>query len=446
MAAQTREKAKREERMEEILFTSSADGPIVAYDASSGTTLAHFTGSRCPRKGLSLVSQIQTLTPTENNLSLIAVSHISSSDSASPSIHLYNWWSSTPFHLLFIPEPVAPLLCTPDGSFLFSGGVSGHIHIHAISTLSLIRSFPAHHKPVSCLAFNGDGSLLVSGDDDGAIATFPILRLLDASSAQCDFSLHCFAAHSAAVTSIASVDISTVISCSLDYSCKLWSLTQGTLLHTVRFPCMVWAVAVDQVRAAFYAAGSNGRIYVGPLKSSTHGFELSTCGPEHGHGRVAVTAVTMANEGRDLISAFEDGSIRVWEIDTGRAIRFIGPLEMAGSISDLVVVSSKRIRVKDGCGFVSDSYSRGGQSNRRFCDEEIISRGVGVREMMEMEEMLSVVVTDRKRAIDTLETSLGMYQRLLKLILKEAKGRDSGSTDEPWPCRHGKEEEDGNSL
>ncbi|KAF6153800.1 hypothetical protein GIB67_001033 [Kingdonia uniflora] len=36
--------------------------------------------------------------------------------------------------------------------------------------------------------------------------------------------------------------------------------------------------------------------------------------------------------------------------------------------------------------------------------------------------MLSIVVKDRRRAIDRLEAAIGTYQRLLGLILKEDKG------------------------
>ena len=99
-----------------IVLTSSPDGPIIAFDAASGVPLCHFSGSRSPCHGLALVGK-----------SFIAASHISQ-ETASGSIHLYNWWSSTALHNFLVPEPVVPLAVSPDGLYLFAGGLSGFIY------------------------------------------------------------------------------------------------------------------------------------------------------------------------------------------------------------------------------------------------------------------------------------------------------------------------------
>lgn len=135
----------------EIILTSSPDGPIIAYDASSGAALTRFTASRSPRRGLALVGKTS-----------FAASHISPIN-ASGSIHLYNWWSSTAFHKLPVPEPVAPLIATPDGSYLFAGGLSGSVYALSVPSGDILNSIPAHNKPVSCLSISEDGSLLISG-------------------------------------------------------------------------------------------------------------------------------------------------------------------------------------------------------------------------------------------------------------------------------------------
>lgn len=50
---------------------------------------------------------------------------------------------------------------------------------------------------------------------------------------------------------------STVISCSLDCTCKFWSLMHGTHLNTVTFPCAVWGIVMDTMESEFYAAGDH---------------------------------------------------------------------------------------------------------------------------------------------------------------------------------------------
>lgn len=135
----------------ELILTTSFEGPITAYDASSGASVARFTGSRSPRRGLALVGK-----------AFIAASHISPI-TASGSIHLYNWWSPTAFHKLPVPEPVAPLTATSDGSFLFAGGLSGCVYALSVPSGDILGSLHVHTKSVSCLGISEDGSLLVSG-------------------------------------------------------------------------------------------------------------------------------------------------------------------------------------------------------------------------------------------------------------------------------------------
>ncbi|XP_077237604.1 protein ROOT INITIATION DEFECTIVE 3-like [Tasmannia lanceolata] len=396
----------------EIILASSPDGPITAYDTFTGTNLAGFSGSRSPRKGLALAGK-----------TLIAASHISSA-TGSGSICLYNWWSSAAFYHILTPEPVAPLAVTPEGLYLFSGGLSGHIHAFSLPSGNVLRSFPAHCKPVTCLVINDDASLLISGGDDGTIIIFPILRLLDASSKEnsARLSLYEISAHTLSVTDITTTMggcNSTIISCSLDSTCKFWSLANGNHVRTVCFPCVIWCLVVDPTESEFYAGGSDGRVYVGALKvgrrqCANTGAEVAPWIPEHGG---MVTAVEMANQGRNLVSASEDGCIRVWEVEGGRVVRVVG--QGRGGISDLVVAKGV-----GGGGGGGENIVFGGQ-NMGFSGREICRP---VREVGEMEEWLGVVVKDRSRAIDTLEASIGTYEKLLGLFLKEAKG---GRIQEP---------------
>lgn len=133
----------------QIALTCSPDGHITAYTTSSATAVSRFSGSHSPRNGIAILGKKH-----------IAASHVSGTGE----VHLYNWWSSTPYHRISVPEPVAPLSATRDGRYLFAGGISGHIHAFSLPAGDLVRSFPAHSKPISCFEINGDGSLLISGN------------------------------------------------------------------------------------------------------------------------------------------------------------------------------------------------------------------------------------------------------------------------------------------
>jgi pre-rRNA-processing protein IPI3 len=230
------------------------------------------------------------------------------------------------------------------------------------------------------------------------------------------------------VTAIASgFGGSNIISCSLDCTCKFWSLAHdATPIRTVSFPCMLWCLALDSTESNFYVGGSNGRIYVGSTKANSRRSNpqmLVSLSPQHNG---AVTAVAMVNEGQNLVSASEDGSVCIWDVDTGMVVRVIG--NGRETISDIVVARGIR---NGGCsggmrfGAADVIELRGAvlESGGRVMDRP-------VRELAELEESLKVVVRDRRRALDTLEGTIDTYQRLLGLILKELKVATGGGDDD----------------
>lgn len=391
----------------EIVLASSPDGPIIAYDPYSGAIIAHFTGSRSPPRGLTLVGK-----------GLIAASHISATGAGS--INLYNWWSSAVFKNLPLPEPVASLAATLDGTYLFAGGICGHIYTISLPSGKTLQTLSAHSKSVSCLEINDDGSLLISGSDDGTVIVAPIFQLVAAIPAKspAEFVTHCLVGHGSSVTSIGiGACNSTMISCSADGTCNFWSLPQGLLLRTMALPCPLAALVIHPTGSNFYAAGSDGSIYIGstrcPIRKRTKA-NLQAIKWRERHGG-AVVSLGMLNQGRNLVSGSEDGSVWIWEVEKGVVMTVLGS-EMVG-ISHLVVargVANSRGSSSSGVVNMEEWREKSGLSARE------LSRPV--RKMEEMKEKLGVAVKDRSRAIDILESAIGAYERLLELILKEAKG------------------------
>ncbi|KAH7674344.1 pre-rRNA-processing protein IPI3 protein [Dioscorea alata] len=398
----------------DIILTSSTDGPIIAQDHITGAVLAQFSVTRSPRKGLTFTSG-----------GLIAASHVT--PSASGFIHLFNWWSSSVLQSVPVPEPVAPLVATPNGSFLFAGGLSGHIYILSLPSCDLLRSFPAHQRTVSCLTINSDGSLVISGSDDGTIAVFQIISLLDISSTESSDdntvqTLYKFIAHSMSITGIASGSTggcnSIIISCSLDCMIKFWSLANGACLRTVHLQCALWSVILDLTDAEAYAGGSDGRVYGVALKKMRR---RGLSGDEDGvvawsaeESGGAVIALAMVNGDRNLVSASEDGTIMMWE--AGQVVKILRHGQ--NGVSDLLVArgvsrAAGGVRRDEGNCFFNGLSSMP-------CVEGMHR---DVKEMEEMQQWLGVVVKDRRRAIDVLETAIKTYKRLLGLLLKEANLR-----------------------
>ncbi|KAK1439664.1 hypothetical protein QVD17_05484 [Tagetes erecta] len=379
----------------ETVLIPSPNGPITGYDPLTGTVLAQFNGTQCPHNGITMLGDNQ-----------FACSHVSPETGAG-SIHLYYWWSLFYTQNITLPEPVAPLAATSDGSYLFSGGISGHIHSLSLPSGDIIRSFSAHEKAVSCLVISCDGSLLLSGSDDGTIVVTPILMLLDTESDLLNFKK--IVGHEFPVTGLITGmgrSDGIMISSSLDWTCKVWSVVSGIHLQTVNFPGEIWSIVLDPSETELYAGGKDGKVYRKKLKVETRkqaakGGETVEWGGVHDGG---VVGVVMLKYGTILLTISENGEVYAWEVDSGRMIS--GFVKKIGGVSGVVVVKC------DG------EFGRKGVQNGVYGSQVVA--GVAVKEVVEMEEGLKEVVEDRRRAISELESVIEINEKLLNLMLKEA--------------------------
>ncbi|GLT65279.1 hypothetical protein SLA2020_377180 [Shorea laevis] len=120
------------------------------------------------------------------------------------------------------------------------------------------------------------------------------------------------------------------------------------------------------------------------------------------------------NEGRDVVSAAEDGSVWIREAATGHVIMALR--NETESVSD-VAVATGISKGSTGIDELSGIYgvvlvcaaAAAGELSFR------------VKETVEMGDVLSVTGDERSRAIEMLESAIKVYERLLELILKEAK-------------------------
>ncbi|GJS98417.1 mediator of RNA polymerase II transcription subunit 13 isoform X1 [Tanacetum coccineum] len=343
----------------EIVLIATPDGPITAYDPYTGSVIARFSGSRCPRNGITVISNNQ-----------YACSHVSD-----------------------------------------TGGVSGHILSISVPSGDLIRSVSAHGKPVSCMVMSCDESLVISGSDDGTIAVIPTLMLLDVSP---DTEFGCsssrrFPGHELSVTGL-TTGMGVMISSSLDWTCKVWNILNRTHLQTVKFQGEILCLVLDPSETQLYAGGMDGTIYRKDLKVQTR--KQVASGREAGAwGRKrdgAVVSMDMLNHGQTLLTVYENGQIHVWETVGGKMVTSFS--EKIRGVSRVVVVRERgsfgtREIESDECG--SDG------------SEAEVDKVVTVE--AEMEEALKVVAEDRGRAISNLESAIEIHQKLMELMLKEAK-------------------------
>ncbi|XP_062199950.1 protein ROOT INITIATION DEFECTIVE 3-like [Phragmites australis] len=400
----------------ELILAASHGLPIAAYDALTGDVVAEFPAANTPRHGLAVAAGPGT--------AIVAASHVCPATGAG-SIRLLRWWSPAPAHELPVPEPVAPLVATPYGSHLLAGGVSGRVHAVALPSGDVACSLRAHTGgAVSCLALNDDGSLLVSGGDNGGVAVFPLLSVLDvdaANNASTDLAVYRIAAHVAPVTCVAcghGGSNAVVASASTDGTCKVWRLADGSHLRTLSLPCTVLSIALDPTSFNLYAGGSDGRIHVASLNSPGSNTVKTT--PQHATNSTndaALIGVAIANECKNLVSCSEDGEVRVWDLTHG--LLLANTFWIRGAVSGVVVV--KRL---------PGELVRGGGEGFRVHDDVAWTR---TREVAEMNQMLRSSEEDKARSVELIEMNVDNYKRCLRLVLREvnavANGRRNGIKD-----------------
>ncbi|KAE8733652.1 hypothetical protein F3Y22_tig00001120pilonHSYRG00329 [Hibiscus syriacus] len=289
------------------------------------------------------------------------------------------------------------------------------LFLNPLRPWNIFASYSAHNKPVACLKQSEDGSLLISGGDDVTVSYVRIFQIVEASldTSSTSLMLQRFVAHDGSVTAIDSSLAqcnSTIISCSLDCTVKFWGLLDGTKLITVAFPCPIMGIALDQMRAEFFAAGSDGFIYKGLINvgSKFHvnqGHECTRWAQKHESG---IVSLVIASETKNLISASEDGMVYIWKTETGEAIMGLG--SHIGSISEMVVANGMEQDLN--VGKKVDNF--GDEINR-------VEQSRPLKDTLELEDVLRVAAKDRSRAIDMLESAISTYKKLLEVILKEAK-------------------------
>jgi WD40 repeat protein len=226
---------------------------------------------------------------------------------------------------------VQSLAFSPDGQWLASGG---------FRTVKLWRrSWPVRQielvaggQHVTALARAANAAWVAVGCENGDIVLIDPSRNVPAKT---------LAGHQAEVTGLAfSRDASHLVSGSRDETIRHWNLAEGRETGRTQSPAAVTAVALVRGDGQVAAGGADNviRIWSLPLTDagSTKSDPSDPSNPsdqpdasahaspaQHIQGHTApITALaTMPPEGLELVSGSEDGSVRIWDVPSGRQVR-----------------------------------------------------------------------------------------------------------------------------
>ncbi|ONK77748.1 uncharacterized protein A4U43_C02F10130 [Asparagus officinalis] len=242
-------------------------------------------------------------------------------------------------------EAIGPIASTRDGVYLVGGAPSGNAYIWEVTSGRLLKKWHAHHKPLCCLTFSHDDSFVVSGAEDGTMCVWLLISLLHTEDPQCGGSvpsLQNWSEHCSSITGFVSVSGGfgpALLSSSLDGRCMVWDLVSGRLLQNHVFSDAITAIAIDPGEQLLFAGREDGKIYVNALDLGLQENQITISEDESGvlFGHEGpITALAFSSGGSFLISASEDCTACLWDVQSWQLIRRF--THEKGHITNLIVI------------------------------------------------------------------------------------------------------------
>jgi len=202
------------------------------------------------------------------------------------------------------PGQAAMAMYSPNGKFIASISNDSNAYLWDAVTGEKIRTFKGHMAGLNGLAFNADGSqLLTSGSDKTA-------RVWDAETAR---EVQKFTGHTDMIRRVEfHPDGKHALSAGRDGFVRMWELDTANEVKQFKSSGN-WADCL--------AISKDGKfLAVGGKNISVYEIDSGKMRPECTGHQSGVTNVAFSDDGKRLISASYDGTARLWDRDTGKEL------------------------------------------------------------------------------------------------------------------------------
>ncbi|CAL4128915.1 unnamed protein product [Meganyctiphanes norvegica] len=323
-----------------IVSTLNAGTDVLqVYDCSTGTNLHSYRGTSLTPGTLSFVGPCEYMMSGQKDKPLLQAWVINQHD---------------PMHIrLSVPGPVSAMDVSKANPKYCILGIGEKIYIYKLLSGRLIGVTSRHYQSVTCLKFTDCGNYFISGGEDGFVYMWSMANINDSLHKQETEQIHPKAVlgqHADKVTTIsltASGQHSLVMSASLDQTVRIYDLRSAKLLYTLVTPSQVTALTCNLLGSQVFLGSSDGRVrIINLLPHPTPGDVQVTHGGSLCHTK-GVRFLTVTSSGSTLLTAGEDGEVKVWSITTASLHQPELALQRTlhsgrGAVTNLAVVATDR--------------------------------------------------------------------------------------------------------
>lgn len=244
----------------------------------------------------------------------------------------------------------AGLLVSPCGNYIVGGGASGTCFVWNALGGTLCRSFKAHYRSVTAMAWSDCGNFLVTGGADGMIHVFSLLHLVEKDSDDTVTPIRTWSVHHLPVTALLAMPSSRMVASSEDGQIVMLELFSAKIIFTIQMPHAIPALA--HCNGRLFAGAIQGSVYLIDVdlyamhqtaqlgvtvkhvaRTGTHEDQVFSADRSEayktellGHEKpITSLAVLSEDDCEWLVSGDDAGEVRIWDIQSRGCIRVIRP-------------------------------------------------------------------------------------------------------------------------
>ena len=272
-----------------------------------------------------------------------------------------------------LPEQMdkSGLVVSQCGQYVFGAGISGKCYCWSIyGEGELRRVWTAHNRAVQSIVFSDCGSYLVTGGADGIVNVWSIMEIISQEQRGKSFltPMKTWSEHHLPISAMHSLPSSRVVSVSRDRQAVIMELFSGKTLAKISMPMSISSITADASGHQLYLGSHDGTIYsidldsyaiastaesatvvsneridnrerdtqlhslgVQSLENRIGGNESNSPNGQtyiselRGHQRTVSCLAIVDDEEKLLVSGSEDGSVRIWDIQSRCCTKVFNP-------------------------------------------------------------------------------------------------------------------------